>query len=159
MREQKYQNMATSLTNKQKKELAKVLFLKENLTQQEIADRVGVSRVTLSRWVKEEQWEKMKVGLTLTKDEQIQNLYRQIAEINTAIATRDPEQGKRFATPAEADTIGKLSTSIKKLEGDIGIADYVSVGIRFIEWIRKTVNLDTAVQVTGLWDSFIKEQL
>ena len=32
------------LTNAQKKEWAKTLYLKENLTQQEIADRVGVSR-------------------------------------------------------------------------------------------------------------------
>ena len=31
------------LTNAQKKEWAKTLYLKENLTQQEIADRVGVS--------------------------------------------------------------------------------------------------------------------
>lgn len=151
--------MAASLTNKQKKEWAKVLYLKENLTQTEIADKVGVSRVSLSRWVKEGNWEKMKVGLTLTKDEQIQNLYRQIAEINAAIAGRRPEDGGRFATPAEADTIGKLSASIKKLEGDIGIADFVSVGIRFIEWIRKTVDLDTAKQVTDLWDSFLKEQI
>ena len=40
------------LTNAQKKEWAKTLYLKENLTQQEIADRVGVSRVSVSNWVR-----------------------------------------------------------------------------------------------------------
>ena len=41
------------LTNAQKKEWAKTLYLKENLTQQEIADRVGVSRVSVSNWGRE----------------------------------------------------------------------------------------------------------
>ena len=45
------------LTNAQKKEWAKTLYLKENLTQQEIADRVGVSRVSVSNWVRAGKWE------------------------------------------------------------------------------------------------------
>jgi len=144
------------LTSKQKREWARVLYLKENLTQQEIAERIGSSRVSVSRWIKEGKWEEMKVGLTMTKDEQIQNIYRQIAGINDAIKGR-PE-GQRYATPSEADTIGKLSSAVKKLEGDIGIADIVSVGIRFIEWIRKA-DLQKAKDVTALWDAFIKEQM
>ena len=39
------------LSNLQKKEWAKLLFTKENLTQQEIAERVGVSRVTINKWI------------------------------------------------------------------------------------------------------------
>jgi len=65
------------LTNAQKKEWAKTLYLKENLTQQEIADRVGVSRVSVSNWVRAGKWEEQKVGLTLTRQEQVANLYRQ----------------------------------------------------------------------------------
>lgn len=41
--------MATDLTIAQKKEYAGVLYLKDNLTQQEIAEKVGVSRQTLSK--------------------------------------------------------------------------------------------------------------
>ena len=66
------------LTNAQKKEWAKTLYLKENLTQQEIADRVGVSRVSVSNWVRAGKWEEQKVGLTLTRQEQVANLYRQV---------------------------------------------------------------------------------
>ncbi len=51
------------LTNAQKKEWAKTLYLKENLTQQEIADRVGVSRVSVSNWVRAGKWEEQEVGL------------------------------------------------------------------------------------------------
>ena len=40
------------LTNKQKKEWAGMLYLKENLTQQEIAEKVGVSRITVNTSVR-----------------------------------------------------------------------------------------------------------
>ena len=42
--------MAEELKANQRKEWAKLMYLKENITQQEIADRVGVSRVTVNKW-------------------------------------------------------------------------------------------------------------
>ena len=92
--------MATDLTIAQKKEYAGVLYLKDNLTQQEIAEKVGVSRQTLSKWIKAEKWEERKVGITLTREDQISNLHRQVAEINKVIMER--EAGKRYATPSDA---------------------------------------------------------
>lgn len=144
------------LTASQKKEYARMLYLKENLTQQEIGDRVGVTRQTLSRWINTEKWEEMKAGLTLSREQQIANLHRQVMELNKVILAR-PE-GERYASAPEADTLGKLAAAIKKMETDVGIADIVSVGIRFIEWIRP-VDLDKAKEVTLLWDKFIKDQL
>jgi predicted transcriptional regulator len=148
--------MAKELTNTQKKEWAKTLYLKENLTQQEIADRVGVSRVSVSNWVRSGKWEEQKAGITLTREEQIRCLYRQVAEINKSIEAR-PE-GERFATSAEADIIGKLSKSIKQMETEAGIADVISVITRFIEFIRPT-SLEQAKEVTALADAFIKSIL
>ena len=144
------------LTSQQKKEYAQMLYLKENLTQQKIAERVGVSRQTVARWTRDEKWEERKVGLTTTREAQIANLYRQIAEINRSISER--EDGKRFATPAEADTLGKLAAAVKKMETDVGIADIISVGMRFIDWIRP-VDVDKAKEFTRLWDAFIKDSL
>lgn len=148
--------MAKELTNTQKKEWAKTLYLKENLTQQEIADRVGVSRVSVSNWVRAGKWEEQRAGITLTREEQVRNLYRQVAEINRAIATRD--EGNRFATSQEADIIGKLSKSIRQMETEAGIADVISVLTRFIDFLRP-LDLEKAKDVTSLADAYIKSIL
>ena len=119
------------LTNAQKKEWAKTLYMRENLTQQEIAERVGVSRVTVSNWVRAGKWEEQKAGLTLTRQEQVANLYRQVAEINRAISAR--AEGERFPNSKEADILGKLSAAIRNMEQETGIADIISVLTGFIE--------------------------
>ncbi len=144
------------LNAQQRKEYARTLYLKENLTQQEIAERVGVSRQSINRWAADGKWEEMKVGLTLSRQQQIANMHRQVSELQNTILSRP--DGERFARPAEADTLGKLAAAIKKLETEAGIADKVSVGIQFIEWVRRA-DLDKAREVTALWDKFIKEQL
>lgn len=148
--------MAADLTNAQKKEWAKTLYLRENLTQQEIADRVGVSRVTVSNWVRAGKWEEQKAGLTLTRQEQVANLYRQVAEINKAISAR--AEGERYPNSKEADILGKLSASIRNMEQETGIADIISVLTGFIEWLRP-LDLDKAKELTRLADAYIKDKL
>ena len=146
----------TDLTNAQKKEWAKTLDLRENFTQQEIADRVGVSRVTVSNWVRSGKWEEQKAGLTLTRQEQVANLYRQVAEINRSISAR--AEGERFPNSKEADILGKLSAAIRNMEQEMAIADIISALTGFIEWLRP-LDLDKAKELTRLADAYIKDKL
>lgn len=145
-----------ALTNNQKKEWAQQLFTRENLTQKEIAERVGVSAVTINKWVKKERWEELKVSITLTKEEQLKNLYRQIAELNNAILTR--EEGQRYASPSEADSIGKLAGAIEKMETDVGVSDLVESFRAFTTWLRG-FDLEQAKLLVPLMDSFIKTRI
>lgn len=144
------------LTKEQKREYARTLYIRDNLTQVEIAERVGVTRQSIIRWMKSGKWEELKVGMTMTKEQQLANLHRQVAELNNTILQRD--KGKRYATAPEADTINKLASSIKKMESDVGIADLVSSGLKFIEWLRN-IDLGKAKDVTIYWDKFLKDQL
>lgn len=145
-----------ALNNSQKKQWAQTLYLRENLTQLEIAERVGVSRVTVSKWVRDGKWEEQKAGITLTRQEQVANLYRQVAEINRTIATR--HEGERFPNSKEADILGKLSAAIRNMEQETGIADIISVLTAFIKWLRP-LDLDKAKEITRLADAFIKDKL
>ncbi len=137
------------------KDHAKMLFLHENLSQKEIADRVHISEVSLSKWINIENWDSLKVSITITREEQLKNLYRQLSELNRKIAEREES---RYANPAEADTISKLAGAINKMESDIGVADIVSVGKKFIGFVR-AYDVKKAQEITPLFDSFLKDSL
>ncbi len=146
--------MAKSLELEQKKEWAKLLFLKENITQQEIADRVGVSRITINKWVKE--WENLKLNLLQTREERISSTLAQLDELDRSIA--DKEAGKRFPTASEADIRRKLTADLEALEQDASIRDIYNVSRGLLDWLRQ-VDLARAKELSDYFDAYIKEKL
>lgn len=136
-----------------KKGVAKSLYLDGNYTQEEIADKVGTTRQTISRWIKEGGWEELKASLTVTPAQIIAQFQHQITEINRNINAR--EEGKRFATPAEADALAKLAGAIKKLENDVGITDCVGVGMRFLTWLR-AFDVEKAIEYNNLFTLLLR---
>lgn len=72
----------------QEKEYARVLFISENLSQKEIAERVGVQEKTLGKWIEEGEWKKLKRSLLNTRHNQLNMLYDQLEWLNNHIATR-----------------------------------------------------------------------
>jgi transcriptional regulator with XRE-family HTH domain len=146
----------TGLTITQKKDWAKLLYTKENLTQAEIAGRVGVTRVTINKWINSESWEMLKVSITITKEEQLKNIYRQLVEINEVITGRD--KGQRFATPPEADTISKLTKSIKQMETEVGLSDIISSFAGLIQFIR-TYDAEQVEVFKPVLDAYVKSKL
>ena len=147
--------MATKKEMQDKRDHAKLLFIHEQLNQKEIAVRIKVSEVTISKWANADSWDGLRVSITITKEEQLKNLYRQLAEMNKAIAERDD---KKYASSGEADAISKLATAIDKMESDVGIADIVSVAKKFLTWLRK-FDLSKAQEMTPLFDAFVKDNL
>ena len=144
------------LSSKQKKDWAKTIYLNEHLTQKEIAERVGISAKTMSKWIAAEKWETLKTSLTITREEQLANLYRQVAAINHAIASRDEKE--RFANSREADIINKLATAINKMETETGLAEVIGVCKKILTWLRP-VDPAKAKELSYLLDSFIKDLL
>lgn len=145
-----------SITNDKKKALAKDIYTLGRFTFEEVAEKVGSTRQTISKWCKEGQWDELKAGMTVSREQILQGMYAQVHEINKSIQAN--EEGARYATPAQADTLAKLSAAIRKMENDTGISDLVSAGIRFSEWLRP-VNMEKAREFVQLWDAFLKEQL
>lgn len=148
--------MVATLTNDQKKELARELFIQGNFTFAEIAEKVGSTRQTVSRWAEAGKWEDLKVYMTVGKEKVLRGFYQQLAEIQEAIMGREP--GKRVATSAEADRQVKLASAIKKLENDCGITGLIDAGIRFCDYMRG-VDMDEAKKVAKYWDLFLTETM
>jgi len=148
--------MTTKAEKGQKKEWAKLLYIRENLTQKEIAQKVGSSAVTIGKWIKKENWDKLRKSMLITRETQLSRLYMQLDELNAAIMKR--EEGARFPDYKEADAISKLTNAIKTMETEASIADIVEVAKRLLTWLRP-INPDKAVEVARIIDDFIKDIL
>lgn len=146
------------LTKEQKKDYAKRLYLTEKgITQIEIAARVGVSKVTLCKWVKDGKWEELQTSLLVDKELQLSRLYRQLRAYNDAVESRpDKEQ---FLSSKEADAVVKITAAIKNLETETNIAEKMATGKDFLSFTRKTTDFETSKNIARLFDAYIKSCL
>ncbi len=151
-------NMAADkLTIQQKKDWAKTLYLKENITtQKELASRVGVSQNTIGKWIGEGNWESLRTNLMLTREQQYHNILMELEQLNNSIKEK-PEK-KRFADAKEADARRKMIKDLKDLETKASIAEIVSVCSHIVQWQSK-FDLEGAKQSAMLFDGFIKDSL
>lgn len=148
--------MGSKLTIQQKKDYAKVLFTREKLAQKDVAQKAGVSEKTISKWVNDENWKRMRQSILLTRQEQMQNLLMELEELNAFIQSK--AEGFRFATSKEADTRRKLIRDIKELETKASLAEIIETCKRFIKWLQP-VDYAKAKEVAALFDEFIKDNL
>ncbi|WP_304708416.1 YfeC-like transcriptional regulator [uncultured Rikenella sp.] len=143
-------------TRQQRKDFAKTLYLSEReITQKEIAARVGVTEATVSKWVREEQWERLKISVVGGREELLGWLHAQLNAIREAVSGREKNN---FVSSREADTITKLTNAIKKLETETNIAHKVEVAQQFLVWLRAN-DPEKAMEFLPLFDAFIKESL
>lgn len=140
---------------KKKKELAKLIFLRQpNITQQELADRVEVSRVTIGKWVKD--WEKLKLNLLQTREERINSTLMQLDQLDRAIATKP--KGMQFPDKNESQIRRKLTEDLAALEQDASVRDIYNVSRRLLDWLRPR-DLEKAKEIANYFDAYIKEQM
>lgn len=145
-----------SLDNDQKREWAFLLYKQGGMDQKEIAATVGVTPKTIGEWKERYKWETHAASILITKEEEIKRLYRQLVEINNHILTK-PE-GQRYADSKQADTLSKLSTTIRNLETETNLSQVIEVAKDFIQFVRE-VDLPQAKSITALFDQFIKRKL
>ncbi len=139
----------------QKKELAKLLYLTErSITQQELADRTGVSRRSIGKWIKE--WENLKLNLLQTREERINSTLMQLDELDNTI--QEKPEGMRFPNKEESLIRRKLTEDLAALEQDASIRDIYNVSRRILDWIRPR-DLDKAKELSNYFDAYIKEQM
>jgi transposase len=138
-----------------KKDLAKILFTREQLDQKIVAQRVGVSEKTMSKWVNDEGWKELRNRMLISREDQLNSFYEQLSNLNEQIKKND------FSVPdsKQADIQVKLTASIRSLETDLAIGDIVSAGMKFIKHIQKVGTIDQVKEFAELWNSFIQSEI
>ena len=140
----------------QKKEWAQLLYTKEDLTQQAIAEKVGVAQQTISKWILNGGWEKLRTSLVRIKSHEITRLYNQLVQLNTEIEGR-PE-GKQYASSKEMDVIAKLTAAIKNLENEISIGQTIDVLKEYHDFVQE-IDLEEAKRQISFANAFIKYKI
>ena len=123
-----------------KKSLARSLYM-AGMEQQEIAEKVGVSRVTVSKWCTAEGWKEARAAKSISRPELVNKLLvaidSLIAQVN---ASGDPE-----AIGTLADKLAKLSATIEKLDKKANVIDAIEVFMAFNRWIQDQASYDPQI--------------
>lgn len=143
------------LTIDDKRYLAEILFTREQLDQKIVAKRVGISEKTMSKWVNEYGWKKMRNRLLMSKESLMNTFYEHLENLNKKIA--DAKQG--HGDSKQADIIIKYTAAIRNLETDLAIQDLVESGIRFVKHLQKIGTMDQVLEFSDLWNSFIQASI
>ena len=138
------------------KEFARLIYLREDITQKDLSIRVGVNEKTIKRWIDDGKWDAMRKTLLTTKQEQLNMLYdildKLTREGKAALEDDDPD------TNPNADAIIKITNAIKKLETQTGAGEIIDALTRLIKFIQAE-DLALAKTVTHWADLFIQSVL
>jgi len=118
-------NNMTKADTEKKKSLARSLYL-AGMEQAEIADKVDVSRVTISKWVNTEGWKEARAAKNVTRPELVNKLLQTIDTLITQVNdTKDPKLAAGLG-----DKLAKLSAVIEKLDKKANVVDAIEVSWR-----------------------------
>ncbi len=109
------------LTLKEKKDLARALYITGKHTRRDIATNVGCAEKTLRGWIEKDNWEMLKEAKTVTRHELLADEYKQLKLINEKIT----EQGG-IPTKIQTDAKAVIAKNIERLS-DAPLHRYVEV--------------------------------
>lgn len=123
-----------------KKSLARSLYL-SGMEQNEIAEKVEVSRITISRWVNSEGWKEARAAKNISRPELVNKLLLTIdGLIENVNKSNDPT-----LVGSLADKLSKLSSTIEKLDKKANVIDAIEVFMAFNQWIQDQASYDPEI--------------
>ena len=123
-----------------KKSLARSLFL-SGMEQTEIAEKVDVSRVTISKWCTADGWKEERAAKKVTRPELVNKI---LLTIDTLI-TQVNESNDPALVAGLGDKLAKLSAVIEKLDKKANVVDVIEVFMAFSKWIEYRSTIDPEV--------------
>ena len=143
-----------------RKSLARALYL-SGMEQQEIAEKVEVSRVTISKWAQAGGWKEARAAKNITRPELVNKLLLTIDTLITQVnASDDPT-----LIAGLGDKLAKLSAVIEKLDRKANVVDAIEVFMAFSKWIEYRSSIDPELTpeliraINRYQDLYITEQM
>lgn len=150
----------TKADTEKKKSLARSLYL-AGMEQTEIAEKVDVSRVTISKWCNADGWKEARAAKSVTRPELVNKL---LLTIDTLI-TQVNASNDATLIAGLGDKLAKLSAVIEKLDKKANVVDAIEVFMAFSKWIESRSAVDPEVTpelikaINKYQDLYITEQM
>ncbi len=128
--------MATKKELESKKNIARTLYMNGD-RQKCIAEQLGVSKVTLSKWVSAGKWDAERAARSITRPELVNKMLKAIND------TLDNAVGNGMDTQT-VDQLSKFSKVIENLDRRTNIVNVIETFTAFGEWLKYRIkfNLD-----------------
>jgi transposase-like protein len=134
------------------RERAYNLYFHTNLTQQQIAERAGVSSRTIYEWMKQGNWKTLKATSRIMPAQVVDDIYKHISHLNWTIKNRPFEE--RYPTKAEAETLRKLIFCIPRVKLNVSRGESAQAMMNFVGWLEQR-NKDAAIYFTDFIDEYL----
>ena len=128
------------MANKETKELARLYFMRGE-TQKSIANKVGVTEKTVSRWVDKEGWAEKRAAENITRPELVNKLLITINKLIEQVNESDDPD----LISGLGDKLSKLSTTIEKLDKKANVVDAIEVFMAFGKWMQYRSSFDSEI--------------
>ncbi len=138
------------MTNKEKKQLARSLFIKSDLTRNQIALQAGCNEKTLRKWILEEGWQDIKEAETITRPELLMDAFKQLKALNLHIETALGGFPDKVASDAKA-VIRKEIEALTYMP----LHKYIEVSMEFSGWLQAS-HPEELQHTIALLDGFIQ---
>ena len=145
---------------RKKQEYARILYF-NNESQESIAEKAGVSKVTISKWVNTLGWKEKRAAENITRPELINKLLRTVNSLIDQVAdSNDPTKMAGLG-----DKLSKFTSAIEKLDKKANIVTTIEVFMAFSKWLEyrssqdKELTPELIKAINRYQDLFISDQL
>ena len=148
-------------SKQQKKELARLYYF-QGMPQKQIAEKVGVSAVTLGRWVEKEGWKETRSGMNITRPELVNKNLLLISRLLDKLNSEDidlSDVGKIV------DQISKLASAVERIDKKANVVDTIEVFSALNKWLETRMEWDNNITpefmrlLTHYQELFINEKM
>lgn len=142
------------------REHARLLFM-QGEPQKFIAEKVGVSAQTITKWVNDGDWQAARSAANITRPELVNKILKSI-DVLVEDLVNEPSPEK---TAAAADKLVKFAATIERLDKKTSVVDIIEVFMAFSKWLQYRMSFDPNVTpeliqtINKYHDLFISEQL
>ncbi len=122
-------------------EFAFALYM-NNTAQGDIADKVGVTRQTVGRWVNENGWAERRAAKNITRPELANRLLAAIATEIERLNEKSSSGEDRDISAGVIDKLSKMAAIVEKLDKKASVVDAIEVFIAFGKWCQYRATID-----------------